>query len=228
MFRFIDASYINRLRGSHFKRYLLNGERGVSCRIIKLTIYFVLILLLLVFMVGINDHSAQAAPMLKIVEGDTWRYFKGPAKPPFKWNSIDFDDSTWPNGFTSLGYGSSNRTRLDDMQGNYSTIYSRKHFTINNIYSITGMTFSITCDGPFITYLNGIEVIRNDSAPKSTSDQNTEAPQAEQLDIGGFIQELLPGKNVISVECNNDDINSTDFSFVPFLEILEDQGGPKQ
>jgi hypothetical protein len=172
---------------------------------------------LLVFMVGINDHSAQAATMLKIVEGDSWRYFKGTAKPPFKWNSIDFDDSTWPNGFTGLGYGSSNRTLLGDMQGNYSTIYSRRQFNINNRAAVTGMIFSIKCDGPFIAYLNGIEVIRNNSAL-----------EAEILDIGGFIHELMPGKNVISVECNNDDINSTDFSFVPFLEILEDQGGPTQ
>jgi hypothetical protein len=177
---------------------------------------------------GIYVSSVQAGSVVRIVEGDAWRYFKGKAKPPFKWNRVDFDDGNWPNGLTGLGYGSRNRTHLDDMQGNYSTVYSRRQFTINNRRAVTGMTFSIICDGPFIAYLNGTEVIRNDWAPTFTSDQYTAAPQAEQLDIGGFIHKLLPGKNVISVECNNDDINSTDFSFVPSFEILEDQRGVTQ
>ena len=173
---------------------------------------------------GIYVSSVQAGSIVRVGEGEAWRYFKGKTKPPFKWTRVDFNDSNWQKGLTGLGYGSRNRTRLDDMQGNYSTVYSRRQFNINNRRAVTGMTFSILCDGPFIAYLNGTEIIRNDWAPISASDQDTAAPQAEQLDIGGFIDDLLPGKNIISVECNNDDINSTDFSLVPFFEILDDQG----
>jgi len=226
MYRLIENSHINSLRGAHFKIHLHNGERGVSCRIIKLTIYFVLMLLLLVFMAGINDHTALAATMLQIVEGDDWRYSKGTTKPPYKWTGIDFDDSNWPNGSTGLGYGNSrNRTYLDDMQGNYSAVYSRRQFTINNIYAVSGMTFSVVCDGAFIAYLNSVEIIRNASVNKSAPELNL---HAEQLDISGFIHELLPGKNVLSVECNNDDISSKDFSFIPVFEVYEHRGGQTQ
>ena len=226
MDRLIGTSKINSLRVLHFMRYLLYGKRCESYRFLKLSLCFALMFLVLVLKVGINEHSAEAASMLQIVEGDDWRYFKGTTKPPHKWTSIDFDDSNWLIGSPGLGYGSSgNRTNLGDMQGNYSTVYSRRQFTINNIYAVTGMTFSIVCDGAFIAYLNSIEIIRNDSAIKSTS---TATPQPEQLDISGFIHELLPGKNVLSVECNNDDINSNDFSFVPLFKIIEYQGGQTQ
>ncbi|MBI5056778.1 MAG: hypothetical protein HZB61_09210 [Nitrospirae bacterium] len=226
MNRLIDTSYFNRTRGHRFKRYLLNERRGVSCRSVKLSLCLVLMLLLLVLTTGINDHSAQAASMLKIVEGNKWRYFKGTTKPPHKWTSIDFEDSNWPHGMTGLGYGHSrNRTYLGDMRGNYSTVYSRRQFTINNIHAVSGINLSIVCDGAFIAYLNSIEIIRNDSVNKSAS---TPAPQAEQLDISGFTDELLPGKNVLSVECSNDDISSRDFVFIPVFEVFEHQGGQTQ
>lgn len=227
MYRQIDTSNINSSGGFHFKRYLLNGKRGISCRSIKLSLCFFLMLLLLVLIVGINENSAQAASMLQIVEGDAWQYFKGTTKPPHKWTSIDFDDSSWLNGITGLGYGGSNRTALNDMQGQYSTIYSRRQFHVNNIYAVTGISLSIACDGAFIAYLNGIEVIRNASVSKSTPDKPA-IPHAEHLDVSGFIHELLPGKNVLAVECNNNDINSIDFSFIPLFEIFEKQGGQAQ
>lgn len=226
MYRSIENSYINRLRAHYFKKYLLNGKRGVSCRYIKLSLCFALMFLLLVVKVGINDHFAQAATTLQISEGAEWRFFKGTAKPPYKWTDIDFDDSNWLNGFSGLGYGNSrNRTYLGDMQGNYSTVYSRRQFTINNIYAVTGMTFFIECDGAFIAYLNSVEIIRSDSVNKSAPELNL---HAEQLDISGFIHELLPGKNVLSVECNNDDISSKDFSFIPVFEVFEHRGGQTQ
>lgn len=226
MYRLIENSCINRLRGHYFKRYLLSGKRGFSCRYIKLSLCIVLMLLILVLKVGINDHSAQAATTLQIAEGAEWRYFKGTAKPPYKWTDIDFDDSNWLQGLSGLGYGSSrNRTYLGDMQGNYSTVYSRRQFTINNIYAVTGMTLFIECDGAFIAYLNSVEIIRSDSVNKSAPELNL---HAEQLDISGFIHELLPGKNVLSVECNNDDISSKDFLFIPVFEVFEHRGGQTQ
>ena len=161
--------------------------------------------------------KVEARAIVQVSEGDEWRYFKGTTKPPYKWTDAGFDDSNWQKGLTGIGYGRGNRTYLGDMQGNYSTVYARRQFTINDIYSVTGMTLSIACDGAFIAYLNGVEMIRNASVNTTAS--------AERLDISGFIHELLPGKNVLSVECSNDDINSKDFSFIPVFVVLEHQGG---
>lgn len=92
-------------------------------------------------------------------------------------------------------------TELDDMKGNYQTIFARKEFFVDDLSEIKGMKLSIDCDGPFIIYANGIEVMRN----KFLVD--------EQLDISGFAHEIIPGPNVLAIECHNDDIDSDNFSF---------------
>ena len=43
--------------------------------------------------------------------------------------------------------------------------------------------------------------------------------KGEKLDISGFVYELFSGENILAVEGNNDDIDSDDFSFTPFLEL---------
>ncbi|MBI5665335.1 MAG: hypothetical protein HZC49_09690 [Nitrospirae bacterium] len=159
--------------------------------------------------------SDGIASSVQIKEGDEWRYFKGAQKPPQNWNQIGFDESEWQKGRSGFGYGQSlNNTYLGDMKGNYSTIYARRTFVINNIYEVTGMTLSLVCDGAFIAYLNDLEIIRNNSSR-----------QAERFNVSGFIHELLPGKNILSVECTNDDINSKDYSFIPLFEVHEYQEG---
>lgn len=198
--------------------------------LVKDIIHTIILLIIFVLISGISVSSAYAQTNLvspvRIVAGDEWHYFKGVQKPPHNWQSTSFDDSSWLKGPTGIGYGnSSSRTNLADMQGNYSTLYFRKNFTINDIYVVTGMTLSVVCDGPFIAYLNDIEIIRNDSITKPVNDSSIITPPADLLDISGFVHELFPGNNVLAVECNNDDITSNDFSFIPFFEIHEYQGG---
>jgi len=183
-------------------------------------------LMLILFISSFSGHKAYAqsnednlTANVSISEGADWKYMKGTQPPHRYWKDNGYDDSSWLSGKTALGYGRSNiKTHLGDMQGSYSALYARKTFNVNNIYTVTGMNLSVACDGPFIAYINGIEVIRNSSSS---------AP-AETLNISGFIHELFPRENVLSIECNNDHINSSDFSFIPSFEVLEDQGGTIQ
>jgi hypothetical protein len=146
-----------------------------------------------------------------IKEGDEWRYFKGVQEPPSEWNQSGFDDSSWQIGPSGFGYGRErNGTNLGDMRGNYLTVYVRRDLVVNDPNAVTNMTLSIECDGPFIAYLNGIEIIRNVSGLP-----------VEQLDVSGFIHELFPGENILAVEGSNDDINSDGFSFTPEFELTE-------
>lgn len=170
-------------------------------------------------MSGIFQQNAYAqttsvpSSKVQIKEGDEWRYFKGvqEQKPPRGWKSSGFDDSNWQRGQSGFGFGQGrNRNNLRDMKGNYLTVYVRRGFIVNDIHAVTNMTLSIDCDGPFIVCLNGIEIIRNRSGM-----------QAEQLDVSGFIHELFPGENILTVEGSNDAINSDDFSFTPSFELTE-------
>ena len=113
-----------------------------------------------------------------------------------------------PSGF---GYGlERNSTNLGDMRGNYLSVYVRRNLVVNDTHAVTNMTLSIECDGPFIAYLNGIEIIRNVSGLPG-----------ERLDVSGFIHELFPGENILAVEGSNDDINSVEFFFTPYFELTE-------
>jgi len=210
--------YFNWLRGFHFKRYLLTGKKDRFCRLIKFLLCLILFSIFSVLETGISEHTSLAASTstLKIDEGAEWHYFKGTQKPPYGWNSSGFNVSSWQKGPSGFGYGKgTNRTYLGDMKGKYLTVYARREFTAD-YQGISSMSLYVSCDGPFVAYLNGIEVIRNSAGLGGISDQSP-----ERLDITGFAHELFPGINVLSVECSNDDINSDDFTFIPFFDLTE-------
>lgn len=106
------------------------------------------------------------------------------------------------------------------MRGNYLTFYARKDFIIDNPAAVTKMILSLVCDGPFIAYLNGIEVFRTNTVQISDTGQSIGRPVLEPIDISGFAHELLPGGNVLAIQCDNDDIASGDYSFIPLFEVF--------
>ena len=186
-----------------------NGNR--SCGIFNAPVSFFLSFILFVFMLGIVTETVQAKQP-DILGGDEWKFFKGDKKPKFKWNHIGFDDSKWLKKKSGFGYGNRNllKTDLRDMKGKYDTIFVRREFTIDDPDAIKGILLTIDCDGGFIAYLNGIEVIRN------------KVRMYEDLDISGFIHELLPGTNVLSIQVFNDKIDSEAFTFIPTLKFIEE------
>lgn len=153
----------------------------------------------------------EGASTSTISEGDEWKYFKGAEQPPSKWGYPDFDTSGWLKGQTGFGYGTGGvRTFLDDMKGIYRTVYARREFHVNNPATVKAMKLRIECDGAFAAYINGIEVIANSS------------PVDEELDISGFANMLFSGRNVLAVQCTNDELNSDNFFFTPSFTVYED------
>ena len=49
-------------------------------------------------------------PIINI--GSNWSYLAGPTEMPSNWNTIDFDDSSWLSGPSSIGYGDDDDIRL--------------------------------------------------------------------------------------------------------------------
>ncbi len=175
----------------------------------------------IMFMYGISN--AQTTSVVKVDEGEEWHYFRGETEPPPRWSHFGFDDSVWERGASSIGYGRENiRTRLEDMRSRYSKIYARRDFTVNDPSTISRISLAVFCDGPFRAYLNGIEVVRYTISQAPSGHSQTIITQPELMDLSGIIHELLQGKNILAIECNNDDINSLDFSFIPFFEVIEE------
>ena len=208
-----------------------NTKRDNSHNPISDILHVIMLFIIIVGGIVVFEHAvyaqisaANSPSSVRIQEGDEWYYFKGVQPPPKEWTSSGFNYGNWQKGPSGLGYGiSGNRTYLGDMQGNYSTVFARKEFAVSNLQTVTGMTLSVVCDGPFIAYLNGIEIIRTNTIQVSSPDQINNSIQVEQFDISGFRHELFPRDNVLSIECSNDDINSSDFSFIPIFEVLESE-----
>ena len=155
-------------------------------------------------------NSAKAASNVHITEGDQWSYFTGTEEPSVQWNYVDFNDSKWLKGRSGFGYGiGTYRTLLLDMKGNYQTVYVRRDFMINNPLNVNGISFSLICNGPCVAYINGREAIRNSE------------PVPIQMDLTGFAEVLQKGRNVVSVQCSNDNINSDQFNFTPYFDVQE-------
>ena len=189
----------------------LNNHGDGRRRLIHIILNLVLSFTLMISMAGICVSTSQAARIVRIADGDDWRYFKGNQEPPYKWNYPGFDYSKWLKGRTGIGYGARNfRTYLGDMKGSYQSIYAIRDFMINDPSSAKRITFSLSCDGPFVAYINGKEAIRNS------------VPVPIKLDLSGLAEFLVIGTNVLAVQCSNEDINSDDFSFIPTFEIHDD------
>lgn len=171
------------------------------------------IILAMFFLSLTTITNASGEPRTVIIkEGDEWHYYKGISDPPDKWFYIDFDDSTWLKGSSGFGYGRmEHNTLLDNMRDKYKSVYLRKKFTVLDHNRIKSISLSIKCDGPFVAYLNMIEVIRS-----------KRAGQGEPLTLSGFGHELESGLNVLSIKCSNDNINSDSFSFIPSFELIEE------
>ena len=56
-------------------------------------------------------------------------------------------------------------TLLSDMQSNYTTIYLRKYFTVENRGAITNLLINHQSDDGFIAWVNGNEVLRYNVYP---------------------------------------------------------------
>ncbi|BBO17613.1 conserved hypothetical protein [Candidatus Brocadia pituitae] len=151
---------------------------------------------------------------VQITEGDEWLCFKGEHTPPQEWKDSGFNDSNWQSWPSGFGYGDlrNNNTIFDDMQGNYSTVYVRKGFNVIDPSNVTSMKLAIDCDGPFVAYLNGVEILRNISGLPD-----------EQFDISGFIHEMFPGENILAIEGSNDDMSDNGFTLLPYFELTERQ-----
>lgn len=172
----------------------------------------IVITVLILFSLCTIAYAEDTHRELIIKEGDEWHYYKGKAEPPDKWHYRDYDDSAWHKGSSGFGYGiGTHNTLLDDMKGQYQSVYVRKEFTVLYHNRIKSIVLSVVCNGPFVAYLNMIEAIRS-----------RRPSHGDPLILTGFGHELEPGANVLSIKCSNNEINSESFSFIPSFQLLEE------
>ncbi len=174
---------------------------------------------------------APTAAVLPIIEGDTWRYFKGTTEPPADWADVLFDDSAWLSGPGGWGYGDGDdMTVLGDMPDNYLSIYVRRSFYVSNPGALSSLTLAVDYDDAFVAYLNGVEIGRDNITgypPQhaTPADSNHEASGGSGSPNPPVVIDLLTWRdvlnasgNVIAVQGHNVTANSTDFSLIVTLD----------
>ena len=167
-----------------------------------------------------------------IRSGDIWRFFRGKREPSggtTAWTTLGFDDSSWEEGPSGFGYGDGDdRTLLTDMRGNYTTVYIRRVFEVQDPSSLQSLTLSIRYDDGFVAYLNGTEVARRNVSGRVRYDeratQSHEARDPVQIDLTQFLGKLREGLNVLAIVGVNASSNSSDLTLDPEL-FTESRGG---
>ena len=202
--------------------------------------------------VQVGPQNPTTVTLLDI--GSPGRYFKGTKEPSpgpggqatTAWTQIGFNDepatTAWLDG--PSGYGYSNdaaelqyiKTQLNDMNGNYISVYARLRFTLTaeQISSFSQLLAEIHYDDGFVLYLNGTRVADSGgivgdppayNAPGAPSGTD---PPAANVDLTARINLLVPGINVLAIQAHNSALSGSSDAFgCPILRaVLKEEPGP--
>ncbi len=184
----------------------------------------------------IEDQEVSLGDIIKMNHGTGWRYLKGTEEPSpneegeatTDWTQPDFDITSWSLGPTVIGYEEKQtplplRTELNDMNGNYVSVYIRRNITFNNLENFRNTLLEISYDDGYVAYINGEEVkrsrtLRNYGEPP-TFDQvsrnkgNEARPDFIRLQDYWDLLKEAPETNVIAVQAHNQKLQgSSDFN----------------
>ena len=179
-------------------------------------------LLIVIFLSGWINREVVAETRTLVSSGSEWRYFKGTREPGVGfnyWKSLAYDDSNWDCGASPIYYGGgiSDGTQLADMKGNYSSVYFRKTFFLED-GNYTSLKLRVLCDDGCIVWLNGREILRfntpeGDLAYDAVASELITSASWKEYDISDFISVLWENENnILAIHGLNVSLdNSSDF-----------------
>ena len=167
--------------------------------------------------------------------GPGWKYFKGAREPSpgaegeatTAWAAIGFNDAAWNRGVTGIGYGDGDDTTvLNDMRGNYFSIYLRRRFILNDPAQVENLILEISYDDGYVAYFNGVEIARsanmeNRGYPpahhRNANGSHEVTVGAEYIGLKRFHNIAETGVNVLAIQVHNSSLHSSDLSVLPRL-----------
>jgi len=191
--------------------------------------------LMLAFLVVCGFGFASFAAETLIARDAMWKYHRGTVEatdPIDAWRSVEFDDTSWASDQAPFGYGSASHegascnTVLTDMQGNYTTLYLRRSFTVTNAAAVEELVLSVDYDDGFIVWINGERVLDANAPDIPTYDSL--ATGQHEADVG-YVDYALPspgsylatGENMLALQGFNATSGSSDFKLDVSLEAVK-------
>jgi len=162
------------------------------------------------------------------------RYFKGTSEPSdggTAWTTLDFEpDRQWLAGPGGFGYSNdpaelaSIRTVLNDMRGNYASVYARYSFVLSavEVERLERLTARVTYDDGYVLYLNGVRLAAvnvNGNPPAYNTLANSSTDYLPEIhDLTPHRHLLRAGDNVLAIQGHNGLLSgSSDFVLAPEL-----------
>jgi len=161
-------------------------------------------------------------------EGDVCKYKIPNASTDSNWRARDFEDNSWSNGTTGIGYGDGDDNTIVPNQTR--SVYLRQNFTINDPAEIAEIIFHVDYDDGFVAYINGIEIARENidagAFPPYYAgvfvDREAELYQGlspVKFTLKNVDELLVSGKNVLAIQVHNISTTSSDLTIIPFLTL---------
>ena len=150
--------------------------------------------------------------------GSRWEFFPGeqaPSSPATAWREPDFDDEPWVSRRLPVGYGDDHvQTELTTMRGNFSTVYFRRRFEIDDLASVQQLVFRAQFDDGINVFINGQNVVSENVSSVNASHTATAIRALENLEFVQFnltnpSDYLVEGTNVIAVQLLNASLNGS-------------------
>ena len=160
-----------------------------------------------------------------IAPNATWDYLAGGEEPETEmWTKLGFDseEEGFERGKAGFGFGDGDdQTVLNDMQGNYLTVFIRREFEIPAGSDLKKLGLVINYDDGFVLHVNGRELLSKsiERKGKAVTVTRHEASGAEYFPLGDFSSAFKVGRNVIALEGHNVSLKSSDFSLDPYLVV---------
>jgi hypothetical protein len=170
--------------------------------------------------------AGTGAPQTVVAIGSQWAYFPGSANPGIDWAQLGYDDSAWQRGPSGFGYGDGDdATVLGGMQGNYTTVFTRRRFEVAGADRTTEVALRFDYDDGFAAYLNGIRfcarnapaTVTNTSTATQTH-ETTRTFERQAFTDAATLGLLREGENVLAVVGLNVSLTSSDLTLRIELE----------
>ncbi|MGK0185527.1 MAG: hypothetical protein ACI9R3_001305 [Verrucomicrobiales bacterium] len=167
---------------------------------------------------------------------EKWHYYAAKKDPASNWMNEDFDHSKWTSGQIGIGFGDGDDvTEIKDMEKNFTRVYIRTTFEIENEDDLGSLGLAMRYDDAFIAYVNDKEVLRvGIDSGRGASAKGIESHEAAAdkrvFDYFSLshVKNLLStdGPNTIAIEGHNDDLESSDLTLDPILIFNRDKSQP--
>lgn len=141
----------------------------------------------------------ESADTIVVSRDSEWSYFPGRSEPT-DWLAPAFDDSSWDVGATPIGYGDSHVETQLAMRGNYSTVYLRQTFSVDDVNAIPSLLLKAQYDDGFNLWINGVHLVQANVNSDTTPFNATATNALENFE---FVEFGLPTPNTFLVEGEN-------------------------